>query len=865
MTDDILKDILVWSRGQPAWQRDALRRLFTTGTLAASDLDDLADLCKAAHGLSSPRISQPLGEDDLAISGGLQAEPVSLVSITHHRGVNALADEQTLSFGPKLTIVFGENAAGKSGYTRILKRACRSRSAEKILGNVLSGDPPLKAQATILFREGNTETPLSWTSEIAPSGPLAAISVFDSHSAPVYLRDKTDVAFRPFGLDIFDKLSAACSELRQRLDKERTTLDAARIFFPQLPEGTRAKAILDNLTSLTKPETIQTLAILTQDEERRLKELQDRRRDFQATDPKRLAQELELKAQRIEVVINHIAPVSTTFGDIALESLKSASDSLRIARETLAILRKSVSTAVLSGTGEEAWRGMWEAAAEFSEIAYPGSAFPVLTDHARCLLCQQEIGIEAAERFKHFHQYISSTAQADVRKAEETYRRKLNSVTQVTIARNDVNLALTEFETDDPNLVKKTREFLENTAEFQKQLQQAIEQQRDLPKLALADTFESDLRAAVKKLRDRASQLQVRTPTMDPKEMAELKELEARVILKDNLQAVLGEIERKSRLAAYVLCLEDVATQPITRKSTDHTRRLVTDHLREVFQEELKRLKFTDLAVEIQSAGGTRGVLFHHLVFTAVPGVPVIDVLSEGESRALSLAAFLTELSTSATQSGIIFDDPVSSFDHIWRGRIARRLVEEAKVRQVIVFTHDLLFLRFLMDEASRQAIDFQHQYIRRYGHEAGRCSADLPWIAMGVTKRIGVLRNRLQSAEKLLRDSGPDVYQQDASGIYGLLREAWEHAVSEVLLNDVVERYRHSIETKKAQVLHDITEDDCKAIDLGMSECSRWMSGHDQPPADGTPFPTPDELRAQITDLDNWVQTIRKRRQSKK
>lgn len=77
-----------------------------------------------------------------------------------------------------------------------------------------------------------------------------------------------------------------------------------------------------------------------------------------------------------------------------------------------------------------------------------------------------------------------------------------------------------------------------------------------------------------------------------------------------------------------------------------------------------------------------------------------------------------------------------------------------------------------------------------------------------------------------------------------------------------MVERYRHSIETQKVRKLHDITEADCKAVEDGMTECSRWMRGHDQAPADGTPFPTSAELRARIDNLENWVKRIRKRRE---
>lgn len=81
------------------------------------------------------------------------------------------------------------------------------------------------------------------------------------------------------------------------------------------------------------------------------------------------------------------------------------------------------------------------------------------------------------------------------------------------------------------------------------------------------------------------------------------------------------------------------------------------------------------------------------------------------------------------------------------------------------------------------------------------------------------------------------------------------------MLLNDVVERYRHSIETQKVRNLHDVTEEDCKAVEGAMAECSRGMLGHDDPPADMTPFPKPADFQKRIQDLDDWVQRIGKRR----
>ena len=152
MQSNVLAEILEWSKTRPMWQRDALRRVISADDLTNADIEALAALCKAAHGLGTAPPAQVLEDKHLAITE-TDLGVVGLVSITHHAGVNALAPEQTITFSPSLTIVFGKNAAGKSGYIRILKRACRARAVEPVLGNVLSGAAPIIATATIRFRQ----------------------------------------------------------------------------------------------------------------------------------------------------------------------------------------------------------------------------------------------------------------------------------------------------------------------------------------------------------------------------------------------------------------------------------------------------------------------------------------------------------------------------------------------------------------------------------------------------------------------------------------------------------------------------------------------------------------------------------------
>ena len=291
------------------------------------------------------------------------------------------------------------------------------------------------------------------------------------------------------------------------------------------------------------------------------------------------------------------------------------------------------------------------------------------------------------------------------------------------------------------------------------------------------------------------------------------------------------------------------------------TKTAVSQRLKRSFGDELTNLSFNHVEVELKELGGAEGVFYHKLVLTRAPGVDLPKVVSEGEQRCLSIAAFFAELSTADDPSAIVFDDPVSSLDYQWRQGVARRLVQEAKTRQVILFTHDVVFLLLLKQFAGELGVEQFDQHVRFLSKGAGVCAEELPWVALPIRKKIGYLRSGLQGAAKLSRDGHQDAYEKEAKYLYGLLREGWERALEEVLLGGVVERYRPSIQTQQVAQIADITSEDCKAVETAMTKCSKWLPGHDQAAAARAPVPSPAELKADVDALENWVAAIRKRR----
>src|SRR5215472_563017 len=809
MSVNVLQEILTWSSDRPKWQRDALRRLVTNGELSDDDISALTEICKGDHGLAEKAEVKPLAKEHVR-GGEANAAAVSLVSIFHHKGVNALAEDQTLKFAPGLTIVYGDNGAGKTGYIRILKQACRARGQEQILGNVVSGVAPPKPVVNIKYKVGEETTPHEWLDGEADEF-ISRVSIFDAQCAAVYLNERTDVAFLPFGLDLFDKLVKACRAVRTRLESEQRALNS-NVLAPivaQIPAGTAAAKLAGNITSLTKPEAVRAVTRLSSEEEAQLGFLEKSLQDLQANDPNKLIAQLNIRVGRVRALGEHLRALENVLSDAEVGALFSVrTDGRRKSEEAKRLREATFPQNLLPGTGGDQWKAMWESSRLFSEQqAYPGQTFPVTEDGSKCVLCQQDLDHAAAHRLKQFEEFITSTTERELRQIREDFVRRRNAFTSLRTSSDAVEEAIKELRLEHESKAELISTAIAQNEKRRATVVAALTEDKDLGQdcsaLASASAevqpVASEIDARIKSLRESAN-------TDARKKLAnEAQELRARVALGKHEQIILDDIENKKKIAAYSQCIEETKPTAITQKSSQVTKAVVSERLKQSFKSELQNLEFNHVEVELKEVGGAEGVFYHKIILTRNPGVEVPKIVSEGEQRCISVAAFFAELSTADDPSAIVFDDPVSSLDFEWRNNVARRLVQESKRRQVIVFTHDIVFLLALKQYAEESSIEPLDQHVRRQSKGAGVCAEELPWVAMPVKGKIGYLKNRWQAADKLSRDGNQDAYEHEAKYLYSLLREAWERALEEVLLGGVIERYRPSVETKKLAPLADI------------------------------------------------------------
>lgn len=865
----VLTDILEWSADRPEWQRDALRRIVAQGSVTEQDVAELCRICLAQRGTDDPENAapdpNPLVAEHLLPRQG-QTNRVQLAGLREIQGVNALAPDQQMGFElDGMTIVFGYNGSGKSGYARILRSLCHARHhGDQILQDVFAdAQQPLPA-ATVDYSVAGSDRSVRWEQGQAYPPDLGQISFFDADCAAVHVDEANEIAFTPFGLDVLPKLVNVCKQVSESITELIHNQELERpvsLANPQAAIGTPVRTMLDELDGNSDIEAVRQLAELSEDETTRINELSE----VLCSDPALRARELRNTATRLKRLESNIQEAASKLSAEALEQIQITLQGVTTRKEAAkTAAEEAFSGQPLSGVGEEVWQELWEAARKYSQQkAYLDQEFPFTGEDARCVLCQQPLDPDAQERLITFENFIRAETQQAAEQAQEQLSQVLSPVRDVTTGHGAFSQYLPDLPEDQEDLGKLIRRFLGVAWKIQRKVLHSCEVLNWAAPYALPASPQPELNALVQRMTQRADELQqAATGEERQRLLTEQNGLLARQWLAGILEDVETEIARKKKLAALNAALSDTVTTGITRKSSDLADIYVTDVLRDTLSTEVRKLGATHLQVELDSPGGRLGQKrFKVSLRGAPPNTKPSHILSEGEFRCIALAGFLAELSTEQSGSALVFDDPVCSLDHQWRRRVASRLVQLASERQVIVFTHDIVLLADLVEGCESHDIPLRQSYLFRDQSSPGKCTDGVPWEAMKVKDRIARLNTWFQDAETIFRRDGAAAYEPQARYIYGRLRETWERAVEEVLLNGVVLRFDRAVRTLRLNSLSDITHQDIQIINDGMTKSSRFMVGHDEAQAIAEPVPEPDELREDIDSLRTWVSAVNSRR----
>lgn len=859
MTGEPIDDVLDWAKKLSSWKQDALRRLAIANDLTEGDLGELLGMVKKAAGLSVVSAPPPAVPFERAHFGGGKHQPIILKGIANAENINRLVPKASLTFNPKtLTIIYGRNGSGKSGFVRILRTACRTRVENpaklKVLADVY-GTSSGPQTAEIIIDTGTGDIPIAWSPGQAASPHLMQVAVFDSASAQLYVDGGNQIRFLPFGLALPHRLNGVCLGLKHALETERAREIGNKISLTSIAfapvRNTTAQQFDKAVSKITTNLQIDAATTFGEANQERLDKVTAVLSAGAAA-----AADVTAFAKWAENLAAECAAVETTFTDEQLEKLTALRSAATTARGAATVAAGALFTdEPLLGVGSDTWRVLWAAARDYSvSEAYAGEAFPVVSvdqEPAACVLCQQPLLHEGATRLQRFQKYMDDTVDKAATAAEKAVANALTDLNDLTCLRAP----------DFADRLEQIRKRDSVLADLLAGFQAAALTRRDQAIARLGgEAYETappmvmplgEVQAFALRLKAETDALaQAGDADERDKLTAEKAELEDRKILSANKSTLVTRRDLLVVDAAYEKALTDVQTKGITQRANELLDTHLTTAVVSRFDAERTRFDIMHLNVGLARKSDKTKAEFEVDPQTKLTKV-TSEILSEGEQRALALAGFLTEVALTDGSGAIVIDDPVSSLDRDRSVKVAERISEEALSRQVIVFTHDMVFFNELCRTADAQGIEPATIALFSDKSAAGKIdAAGMPWKGLNVAKRIGRIKADSAQLSKLHTTSPAD-YEIAVKNLYGRLRDTYERVVEEIIFMDIVRRGTDVIQT---QLLRYVSLSHELAIRFHEGMTRANTHSHDNPATDTVPVPTPSEFASDLAEIEDLI-----------
>lgn len=775
-----------------------------------------------------------------------------LSKIEDVEGVNALVEKQLIEFGPNLTVLYGGNGSGKSGYVRLLKKAFYSKAPEEILPNIHIDNGHKETNAKFSFSSNGSVYSLKILDKNCIE--FQQFAVFDGKSVIRHLEQKNEFEFRPAGLSFFPEYSEAVKKVEQKMTAEIQNRQSENDFSLWFDGDSEIKTLVMNLSATTNLETLKKFTPFSE-EEMREKVAVQKKIDELLLVSKNKEKEIKHLENILKLLIENkdtITAINQSFSEKSITKLEDAiSEFINIDATAKAEGFESFATDKVEGIGTTEWKNFILAAEVFARNQTKKKGhYPEKGDN--CLLCHQPLSNDAEKLIEKYWKFIKSTAEQNVIVARES----LESIKQVL---KKLNFDL--FQSDNVLTVWLT----ENHQQILETLKSQLSEQKKL-----CENFISDLE---KRSKNKRTVMQI-----------SLKEIESLIVsieeslkkLKENetdkeFKTLVKEktfLEHKEKFNTHYSKFEAYINDQVWIKKAskaNFSKRKITETEKALSNKYFNQKYITAFDEECQKLNGNFGVEISHTGAAGksfrqlkLKGKNPNAVLSEGEQKVIAIADFLAEMELSEINRGLIFDDPVNSLDSDRKKQIAERLAQKALNKQIIIFTHDLVFFYHLRNFSKKHLNSLPnsllHHSIERHNNkEAGR-------VILNESPANEGQFTKPTKAEEWLRKSkqcsGSDRTNCVRSGM-SALRSSYEALAIFIILGGTVQRFDPQIRMGRLkdvkydkQLINEVVEK--------FGEISDLIDAHLQ--SDEVAFlPTPDDLEKQLKEFTELKEKIAK------
>jgi len=559
----------------------------------------------------------------------------------------------------------------------------------------------------------------------------------------------------------------------------KVTLD----IIPTLNDGTEVFKFLSSLNEKTSTEELLTLAFFSGIE---ISSLEKKEQELHSLNKTLLTTEISILNKQITELDNLVSKITSNQRvpvlDIKNEIALTLQDIERLKKQEAKGIQDIAERRGIQFYDSPEFRAFLVAAESYIEqldnIDYP-------TENDVCIYCRQPfLESDSILLLKQYRELLNDTTQSDLKTLSskiETLTTRIQELTDILSLHQSSFGEKADGTAHQPDdLVMYARRITEIKKVLQSRnlsmimpLDVEVEDNLVISTLKTRSEELSSLKAMKSTL---LQELEVRELQLK-KEIADLKDRRTLNYHVESVKQVIDNLKLSKFLSELS---SQFNTNALSRKTTAARSALLESNFREIFAQELRHFKRSNFEI--------------NLSFQTDKGISVIsqlirdkhslsDVLSEGEQKAIALAEFISELRLEENNAPVVFDDPVTSLDHHIIDQIARRLIELSRNRQVVIFTHSILFFNSLKqksDLATYKGIEFKFYETTKDSNVTG-ILLESPTVKEDNFKHY---KNKIISILTISR----------AIEGYNNLRSSIEVLVESDLLKATVKRYRKNV-----------------------------------------------------------------------
>lgn len=812
---DPRETLATWANGQDEWVRYIVKQVLSTGRpLTGGDVDAAHALFRQEKGLDDRSLP---AEDLLALESSEEDSelPLAITKLSEVTGVNAIVPGSVIEPHEGMTVLFGENGTGKTGYSRVFKAVAGSRTADVVLGDISAADVEPQS-ARIEYTLGGEAQEFAWTGEQGQP-PFTRMSIFDSPSVNFHVDDDLEYVYVPSVLALYNHVISATQAVKTLIDQTISDLGTgATALLSRFSRESTIYPLMETLGATTDLAELRERSDGADDVDGRIEVL---RRSVGALEANTLPAQIS-ERQRHEGALQQAKVASDALATLAVSSLNGAITRRVELREDYRRFRTSLFEAAdLPAPPDETWEAFVSSGDRYRQHLEGLDVH----DAARCLYCRQSLADPARELITKYSGYLSDKISQDIANVDSEILALTGPI--VSLALGDVDALLKEYEErqDRPHFYEHLRNLETAARSSVEAIRGEAAVDSGLPGAATEllgqitaalESVEAELVLLKEQAANRATAL--------AEQRRDLAELTAAAELARSWTTIENQVSRAKEADKLRLLVRPFPgiSRAVTELAKAASDQLINESFDQLFAEECEALRAPSLKVEFVGRRG-RAQRRKTLAGNHKPS----KILSEGEQKVLALADFLAEARLAGITAPIVFDDPVSSLDHRRINEVARRVANLAEHNQVIVFTHDIFFATTLLTlfETTKRCAYFQ--VTDEDGKGCVTRASGPRWDTLGALKAN--INETIEAAHAVEGEARAALVREG----YDWIRSWCEVFTETELLQGVSQRYQPNI---RMTVLGNIKADALPAATATVTrifeDACRYIPGHSQP-----------------------------------